>query len=85
MASIKWRGTLEELKELDKWFKKCAENVEGCEYKGRYSSWQTAYNWAYLFKVEDMGKLQKAMQSLDFERDYNKLPAIVTEFWEGPF
>jgi hypothetical protein len=84
MVSIKWRGTNEERKDLDDWFKKIAENVEGLEYKGRYSSWQTDYNWAYLYEMEDMGQLHKAMSSEDFERDYTKLPAIVTEFWGGP-
>ncbi len=74
----------EERKDLNDWFKKIAENVEGLEYKGLYSSWQTDYNWAYLYELEDMGQLQKAMASEGFERDYNKLPAIVTEFWGGP-
>jgi len=85
MASFKWRGTATELEDLDKIYKKCAENVDGCEFKGRYSSWQTPYNWAYLYKVDDMGKFQKAMQSVDFDRDYNKLPAFIVEFWSGPF
>jgi hypothetical protein len=31
-----------------------------------------------------MGQLQKGLASEGFERDYNKLPAIVTEFWGGP-
>ena len=84
MVSIKWRGTVEERKGLDEWSKKIADNVEGCDYKGLYSSWQSEYNWAYLYEVEDMGKLQKAMSSLEYDRDWSKLPAIVTEFWAGP-
>jgi len=84
MGSFKWRGTAEELKKLDKQYKECAENVDGCKFLGRYSSWQTPYNWAYVYEVEDMGQFQKAMQSLDYERDYNQLPAFVVEFWSGP-
>ena len=85
MASIKWRGSNEERKAVDEYWKICAENVDGCEYKGLYSSWQTDYNWAYVFEVEDAGKFQEAMLSAELDRDYNKLPAIVIEMWGGPF
>ena len=85
MVSIKWRGTNEERKSVDDYWKKCAENVDGCDYKGLYSSWQTDYNWADVFDVEDAGKFQKAMMSVEMDRDYTKLPAIVVEMWGGPF
>ena len=81
MASIKWRGTSEELDDLTKIYKDCADTVEGCKFLGKYSSWQTPYNWAYLYEVEEMGQFQKAMENVDFERDYTKLPAFVVEFW----
>jgi hypothetical protein len=86
MASIKWRGTNEELEPITKMYKECADGVEGCKYLGRYSSWQTEYNWAYLYEVEEMGQFQKAMANMspDFKRDYEKFPAFVVEFWSGP-
>ena len=85
IGSIRWRGSPEELAELDKLYKKCADNVDGCKYMGRYSSWQTDYNWAYFFEVEDMSKFEKAMMSEEFNRDYNKFPAFVVEFFSGPY
>lgn len=84
MASIKWRGTNKELEPITEMYKKCADNVDGCKYLGRYSSWQTDYNWAYAYEVEEMGQFQKAMQSAEFERDYTKMPAFVVEIWSGP-
>ena len=85
VGSFAWRGKTEELEKLDKIYKKCADNVEGCKYLGRYTSWQSPYNWAYVYEMEDMGQFQKAMLSEDFERDYTKMPSFVVEFWSGPF
>jgi hypothetical protein len=85
MGAFKWSGSEKELVGMDKMDKECADGVEGCKFLGRYSSWQTPYNWAYLYEVDDMGKFQEAMSNLDFTRDYNKLPAFVVEFWSGPF
>jgi hypothetical protein len=85
MVSIKWRGTNKEREEIDAWYKKIADKTKGLEYKGLYSSWQSDYNWAYLYNAKDVGAFEKAMMSEPFERDYSKLPAVTVEFWGGPF
>ena len=82
--AFNWRGTWDELKDLDALYAKCAGNTEGCEYMGRYSSWQAPYNFTYFYKVETMGKLQEALESVDFDRDYNKMTNAILEFWSGP-
>jgi hypothetical protein len=85
VGSFSWRGNAEELKELDKIYKECVENIEGIKYIGRYTSWQSPYNWAYVYETDDMGKFQKAMMSITAPRDYSKIPSFVVEFWSGPF
>jgi len=79
-----WFGPQEELDKMDKAIKKACKEMEGVEYKGRWSSHQARYHFCYLFKVDEYGKVMEAWNKIGYKRDYSKLTHSVMEILGGP-
>jgi hypothetical protein len=87
MMAVIWvdfLGTNEELKEIDKAYKKAAEKTKGMEYMGRYTSWSQKWNWGYFFKIECAGTMDEYFKNMNVTRDYRKMPYGAVEFLPGP-
>jgi hypothetical protein len=73
MVIIYWDffGDADELKEVDKHFKKMGDESEGVEYLGRYAPTGLKWHWAYFYKCESEEAWIKRKR-IQWDRDYTK-------------
>ena len=81
---IDFRGTSDELKQIDKAYEQAAEKTKGMEYLGRYTSYTQKWNWCYFFKIDKLGVMDAYFENMKFKRDYTKMPYGAVEFFPGP-
>ena len=76
-----WYGSIDDLKELDKKFKKLRDGSEGVEFLGRFSPQNKKYHWTFVFKAKDF-KTWTNMTPQDFyKRDFKELTHAVYEYY----
>ncbi len=81
-----WFGTADELNQFDEMVKNVSQQIEGIEYKGRYTPNQKKFHWIWLIESEDFGKWEEAWNLLTkYPRDLRKLPHGIIEFFPGPY
>jgi hypothetical protein len=73
------------LKKWDEAYKKACEETDGIKYKGRYSSHQARYHWAYILKADSYDKLSEIFGKIKIVRDRKLMSHAVIEAFEGPF
>ena len=73
MYYFDWFGNQEELKEMDKYWKKACDKVEGITFKGRWVPHQPKWHYVYIFDTDDYMKFNEAwLKSGAAPRDYSK-------------
>ena len=73
------------LKAWDEAYKKACEETDGIKFKGRYSSHQARYHWAYIFVADSYDKLMDSWSKITIVRDRKKMDHAVIELFQGPF
>ena len=76
-----WAGSIEDLEELDKNFKKLRDGSEGVEFLGRYSPQNKKFHWTFVFKAKDFKAWTNKSTQDFYKRDFKELTHAVNEYY----